>query len=88
MISDEPDEDADLLDDDALIEAATGPINQPSIQSNTATPSDWPPRARQGEPLTVDDDIQAWFQSRETDWRSAARAVLRAWIAAHARPGR
>jgi uncharacterized protein (DUF4415 family) len=87
MISDEPDEDADLLDDDALIEAATGPINEPSMLANTCPTADWPARARQGEPLTVDGDILTWFQARGTNWQSQARAVLRAWIAAQSAPG-
>jgi uncharacterized protein (DUF4415 family) len=86
MISDEPDEDADL-DDDALIEAIAGPVSQPSALGNASAPADWPPRASQGETLTVDGDILAWFQARDPEWRSQARAVLRAWIAAKNAPG-
>jgi hypothetical protein len=83
MISDEPDEDADLLDDDALIEAATGPVTKPSILDSTPAPADWPPRACQAaETLTVDGDILAWFRARDTNWQPHIHAVLRAWIAA------
>ncbi len=87
MISDEPDEDAELLDDDALIEAITGPVTQPCSAGSTTAAADWPLRPRHGEALTVDGAILAWFQARDSAWQPQIQAVLRAWIAAQTSPG-
>jgi uncharacterized protein (DUF4415 family) len=85
MISDEPDEDADLLDDDELIEAVTGSITRPETHGNAT--ADWPPQASNAVTLTVDGDILAWFQARDSQWQHQVRAVLRAWIATQKTPG-
>nr|WP_294504224.1 BrnA antitoxin family protein [uncultured Rhodopila sp.] len=88
MISDEPDEDADCLDDDALVEAYTGTIIPPEpAAAAIPTPADWPYRADQRIALTVDADVIAWFQANHTDWQRHISAVLRGWIAAQRSAG-
>jgi uncharacterized protein (DUF4415 family) len=86
MISDEPDEDADSLDDDALVEAYTGTI-LPPLGAEGPEPADWPPRRATREKLTIDVDILAWFQVNHADWQRRIPAILRGWIAAQAKPG-
>jgi uncharacterized protein (DUF4415 family) len=86
MISDEPDEDADSLDDDALIEAYTGTILPPAGPEGPS-PADWPPRRAVQEPLTVDADLLAWFKTNHPDWQRRIPAILRGWIAAQSKPG-
>jgi uncharacterized protein (DUF4415 family) len=81
MISDEPDEDADALDDDAAIEAFLG--DAPAKPDGTPAPTelkDWPPRSAQDLGLSVDADTLAWFQATYADWRRQIRAVLRSWM--------
>nr|WP_294522409.1 BrnA antitoxin family protein [uncultured Rhodopila sp.] len=88
MISDEPDEDADSLDDDALVEAYTGTIITPEpTAAAIPPPADWPYSASQQDTLAVDADILAWFQANHPDWRRRVSAVLRAWIAAQPAKG-
>jgi uncharacterized protein (DUF4415 family) len=81
MISDEPDEDADSLDDDALIEAYTGTILSPAAPEGPP-PAVWPPRHAVQEKLTVDADILDWFKVNHADWQRRIPAILRGWIAA------
>nr|WP_294550497.1 BrnA antitoxin family protein [uncultured Rhodopila sp.] len=84
MISDEPDEDADCLDDDALIEAYTGIVLPPTPEG--PGPADWPPRRAACDPLTVDADVLAWFKANQADWQRRIPAILRGWIAAQSKP--
>jgi uncharacterized protein (DUF4415 family) len=84
MISDEPDEDTDSLDDDAMVEALTGTIIPPSRASAGAAvppPADWPPRSIREANLSVDAEVVAWFKANHPDWEKRISAVLRAWIA-------
>src|SRR5271166_3996200 len=91
MISDEPDEAADLLDDDELVQALTCATATPAAPGAAPAHGDWPPRGRHEEELIVDADILAWFQAKHTDWQEYIRAVLQAWIVARpdaaVRPG-
>jgi uncharacterized protein (DUF4415 family) len=87
MISDEPDEDADSLDDDALIEACTGTVPPPAASEGPG-PADWPPRQTASDKLTVDADVLAWFKANHTDWQRRIPAILRGWIAAQPKPTR
>jgi uncharacterized protein (DUF4415 family) len=84
MISDEPDEDADILDDETALECYLG--DAPPKAGNTAsgTPElpDWPPRAVQDIGLSLDAETLAWFKAANGNWRNEMRLVLRAWVAA------
>jgi uncharacterized protein (DUF4415 family) len=84
MISDEPDEDADSLDDGGMIEAVTGlAVVEHGLAGGAAgRPADWPAPVRHGRALVLDADILAWFQANHADWQRQIRGVLRGWIAA------
>ena len=84
MISDEPDEDADSLDDEALIEAYTATTLPPAAAEGSAA-ADWPPRRAAREKLTVDADVLAWFKANHEDWQTRIPAILRGWIAAQSK---
>jgi len=83
MISDEPDEDADALDDDTLLEAYVG-IDPPASRSGSdAAPDvrDWPPAHRtRDRGSCIDADTLAWFRANRTNWRADLNLVLRGWI--------
>jgi hypothetical protein len=87
-ISDQPDEDAANLDDNALFEAyldagtpRSGGV--PAADAGDGMP-DWPPVTLQNVGLTIDTATLAWFKSNHADWRAEAGFVLRAWVAAQA----
>jgi hypothetical protein len=86
-ISDDPDEDADNLDDDALIEAYLGTGTRVA-QSNTLAADagqempEWPPLKVRNIELTIDSATIAWFVGNHADWRREIGYVLRAWVAA------
>jgi uncharacterized protein (DUF4415 family) len=84
MISDEPDEDADPLDDDMAIEALLGetPTTRNPAHTSTDLP-DWPPRSAQDIGLNLDAETLTWFRRTHTDWRRRIRSVLRAWVVAN-----
>jgi uncharacterized protein (DUF4415 family) len=86
MISDEPDEDADLLDDEAALETYLGDAPPKSDSANPAAPQlpDWPRRAVDGIGLNLDAETLTWFKAAGADWRGQIRSVLRAWVAAKA----
>jgi uncharacterized protein (DUF4415 family) len=86
MISDEPDEDADLLDDEAALDAYLGQAGPQANGGSPASPSvpDWPPRGVCDVALTLDTETLAWFKATNADWRGEIRSILRAWIAAKA----
>ena len=86
MISDEPDEDADLLDDEAALEAYLGDTTPQAGSFSPASPPlpDWPPRAVRDVALTLDAETLAWFQATTADWRGEIRSILRAWVAVKA----
>ncbi len=84
MISDDPDEDADTLDDDAAIETLLGDAPaKPDGGASITELQDWPPRFAYSIGLNVDDETVAWFRATHTDWRRQMRAVLRAWVVAN-----
>jgi uncharacterized protein (DUF4415 family) len=87
MISDEPDEGADSLDDEALLESYLGvkaPKRQASVDSGACMP-DWPPSIERELGLNLDAGTIAWFKANHGDWRASMAGVLRAWVAARTR---
>jgi hypothetical protein len=85
MISDEPAEDADNLDDYRLL---TTYLNGSSPKPETDTApalSDWPPPTVQDLGLNVDAATLRWFETNYGDWRQGMCSVLRAWVDMHTR---
>jgi hypothetical protein len=87
MIPDDPDEDADALDDGAMFENYFGDsrAGQDTTSVATALP-DWPEPVRDIG-LNLDNETLAWFKAANTDWRSAMQSVLRAWVVANTAEG-
>jgi uncharacterized protein (DUF4415 family) len=85
MISDEPDEDADSLDDEKLLVALLDGSQAAGIPTTASAQQDWPSRRCGKEGLVVDADILTWFRTNHEDWQQQIRCVLRAWI--DTRPG-
>jgi uncharacterized protein (DUF4415 family) len=89
MISDEPDEDADTLDDenllDTVLSADAGERDVARKAPDAASGSDWPLSHRREAALGLDAKTLEWFRANHADWREAMDAVLRGWIVAHAR---
>jgi uncharacterized protein (DUF4415 family) len=87
MISDEPDEDADTLDDGVMFDNYLGdaPLTRDGPASATTLP-DWPQAVRDIG-LNLDTETLAWFKAANNNWRSAMRSVLRAWVVANTRGG-
>jgi uncharacterized protein (DUF4415 family) len=84
MISDEPDEDADTLDDDVAIETLLGDaLAKPDRPAASAELPDWPPRSALDIGLSLDAETLAWFKETHADWRRQIRSVLRAWMVAN-----
>ena len=84
MSSHDPDEDAELLDDEALIEACLG-LNEPNDKrrvSRVAMP-DWPAPSHGEVCLTIDPDTKRWFAANHAQWRREMALVLKAWVLAH-----
>jgi len=82
---DDPDEDADNLDDDALFESyLQGKSGMPreGLADPTDTIPDWPPATMRDVGLTLDHETVAWFRASHSDWRREMSFVLRAWVAA------
>jgi uncharacterized protein (DUF4415 family) len=87
MISDEPDEDADSLDDETLLETYLGvSALKPAAGDNATDLPDWPQRRERDLGLNLDAETLAWFKARHLDWQSTMASILRAWVAAHMRP--
>ncbi len=88
MITDDPDEDADALDDGALFDNYIGdaPRSRDSAVLDATPPPDWP-QAVQDIGLNLDTETLAWFKAANTNWRSAMRSVLRAWVVANTAEG-
>ncbi len=76
-------EDADRLDDDALIEACLALDGNKPVSGGLKTLPDWPPRTDQGALIVIDSDIAAWFQARSSMWQRDIVRVLRAWMTAN-----
>ena len=94
MISDEPDEDADTLDDDELLEnylalgsAERVPAKRKSGADSASAVLDWPQSPERDTGPDVDSRTLAWFKANHTDWRLGMADVLRAWVAARTRCG-
>jgi hypothetical protein len=84
MISDDPGEDADTLDDETLMQEYLGVRPEAATGSVAAMP-DWPPVSRGAVRLDLDAATIDWFRDRHADWRKQMGFVLRAWVAAHGR---
>ena len=87
MISDEPDEDADILDDETLLESYLGikpPIRSAGDHGDDLP--DWPQRRGRDLCLNLDAETIAWFKARYTDWQATMASVLRAWVAVQKQP--
>jgi uncharacterized protein (DUF4415 family) len=83
MISDDPDEDADNLDDEGLIAACLGQgkAADPGDQAAGQDIPDWPPIHTRNVGLIVDNATVDWFKANHADWRQEMGFVLRAWVA-------
>jgi hypothetical protein len=89
MISDESDEDADTLDDEALLETYVdaGPAKQLAGSSSAADIQEWPqPPEAPGAGWDIDAAILAWFKANHADWREELRTVLRTWASEQTQP--
>jgi hypothetical protein len=85
MISDEPGEDADSLEDDKMMEAYLGDGSKEPADRSGTVPGlpEWPPLVSTDVALSMDAATIAWFKANHADWRRQVRLVLHAWIAAH-----
>jgi uncharacterized protein (DUF4415 family) len=84
MISDEPDEDADTLDDEKLLQACFGTEaseQRPGLDGRSDM-EDWPPPRERDRVLEIDAVTLAWFKANDADWRFRISSILRAWVAA------
>jgi hypothetical protein len=88
MIPDDPDEDADALDDGVMFDNYLGdaPTRRDSVTAEAMTLPDWPEAVRDIG-LNLDAETLAWFTASNTNWRSAMRSVLRAWVVANTAEG-
>ena len=87
MITDDPDEDAENLDDEALLNAylGRGQSGKSSDPENSAEDiPDWPPSQTRNVGLIVDANTLGWFKANHADWRREMGFVLRAWVAVQA----
>ncbi len=91
MISDEPDEDADTLDDESVLESCFDPsaakteAGERTARNRGAVVTDvrdWPRSALQEADFGLDPETLAWFKANHADWRMAIGSVLRGWVAA------
>lgn len=87
MISDEPDEDADELDDEKALERYLGAAGDIDAAAAPDGMPDWPPGYAQGQAggLNVDMSTIAWFKTNYIDWQQEIGSVLRGWIVAKTR---
>jgi hypothetical protein len=85
MISDESDDDADTLDDDALLEAYIDPAPKPGAESETGSSiPDWPPVPLCNPGPALCARTLAWFKASQTGQRLGPEEVLRGWITSRA----
>lgn len=80
MISDEPDEDADALDDDTALEIYMEGARPGRVPEADTTFPDWPSQPVQEIGLELDAGTLAWFRTTYADWPRQMRSVLRAWV--------
>jgi hypothetical protein len=85
MISDEPDEDADTIDDEGLLQTyanAALPVRA-SGSGKAADAPEWPLLRRTPEAWTeIDVKTSAWFKGNRADWQAELRGIVRGWVAA------
>jgi hypothetical protein len=86
VISDESDEAAASLDDEALIRSYLRPEENPAQADSIEASPDWPDEATKNAGISVDPAIKAWFAANHQDWHRQMRLVLSAWVAAQAGP--
>jgi hypothetical protein len=82
MISDDPGEDADGLEDEDLLESFLAPDaagRDPAIAFE-----DWPPPGPRDYAAGVDPAIQEALKEEHPNWRSGIEEVLRGWAEARA----
>lgn len=86
MISDDPDEDADALEDDVFLDSLYDRDSpKPDARADRATDLPmWPPRRLPDGGVTLDRATLAWFKANHADWRAEIAVVLRSWAALHA----
>ena len=83
MISDEPDEDADNLDDETLLQTYLGAGDAKPAATDDATDlRDWPQRRGRDLGLNLDAETLAWFKAGHVDWGSTMASIIRAFVAA------
>lgn len=78
MNSDDPGEDADILDDDGVIDGCLNVPLAPCADAVGAVMREWPSGAS-GTSVAVDDVTLAWFRSHHADWPQQMAVVLRGW---------
>jgi hypothetical protein len=84
MIADEPDEDADTLDDDDALDGVLGDgTSKPEGSSPRIELANWPTPTAFQIALNLDAETVAWFKVTYPDWRLRMREVLRAWVTAN-----
>jgi hypothetical protein len=85
MNSDDPDEDADNLDDDNLLTGYIDP-SRPQTETEAAIRvMDWPPRTTPDFNSNSNGSALAWFKANYADWQGEIDSVLRAWVYARTR---
>jgi hypothetical protein len=84
MISEEPDEDADTLDDESVLETYLGSdaLTREAVAGRSTSLQDWPPSHERELGLDLNAETVAWFKANHVDWRLAMASTLRAWVAA------
>lgn len=84
MISDDMDEDADTLDDDAALAAMIDgqAPERGASEGGPAVLPEWPGVTVKSVGLPMEADTVAWFKATHIDWRQAMTQVLRAWVVA------
>jgi hypothetical protein len=82
MIVDEPDEDADTLDDETALDNYLGGESPANLDTGLADLPDWPAPAKRDIGLDLDTATLNWFKQGHADWRREMRFVLRAWVLA------
>jgi hypothetical protein len=88
MISDEPDEDADGLEDEELfgvLNDGGGSKSEACVEPATRL-HDWLTLSRaSNDALFVDNMTLGWFKAHHVDWRAEIATLLRAWVSLHVR---
>ena len=82
MILDDPDEDADNLDDEDVLEGLLGTHPLEAGVERLVTASDWPLARQPGGGIALEGATLAWFKANHADWQQEIATILRAWVAA------